>query len=153
LAVNPVGRGFVLALGLLLILLSLLMVSFALRSKLTLDEDRIELRSALRTFSANRDEIEGLRTIEDQYGRRTRICMKGGHGDFNVSDAFTGKDGLKEWLKGLPDLDQRDGERITQEIDQQSSLGLLPWSREEAAARKNKDAWRDIWFILSASEP
>ena len=93
----------------------------------------------MRTFSADRADIEGLRTIEDQYGRRTRICVRGGRESFNVPDAFTGNDDLMEWLKGLPDLDQRDAEKITAEIDHRDPLA--PATSEPSNALQRAKAW------------
>ncbi len=100
-----------------------MLVSLAVRSQLILDGSRIELRSALRTFAADRSEIEGLRKGQNQYGKWTRICLKENRGAFNVSDSFTGNAELNEWFKGLTDLDQRDADQITQEIDKQDPLG------------------------------
>jgi hypothetical protein len=100
----------------------LYIVSRAIRSRLIIDGDRIEVRSALRTFNAHRNEIEGVRTIQNQYDRWTRICLKEDRGSFNVSESFTGNDDLKEWLKGLPDLEERDANQITQQISNQDCL-------------------------------
>src|SRR4051812_5182008 len=119
LAIDPIGREFPLVIGFLALIPGLILVSLALRSRLTLDGDRIELRSALRTITANRNEIEGVREMEDQYGRRTRIYLKESRGAFNISDSFTGNDDLNEWLKGLPNLNQLDAERIERQVSNQ----------------------------------
>lgn len=120
LAIDPIGRDFALMAGVISLIPGLILVSLALRSRLILDGSRIELRSAIRTFSADRNEIEGLRKIDDQYGRRTRICLKESGRAFNVSESFTGNDDLNEWLNGLPDLDQHDADLITQQIQNQN---------------------------------
>src|ERR1700679_2544731 len=65
LAVNPIGRDFVLVIGGILLILGLMLVAQVWTSRLILDEDRIEVRSAFRTRSATRAEIEGLRKIEN----------------------------------------------------------------------------------------
>jgi hypothetical protein len=136
-----VGTGFLLklelVLGFLALIPGLILVSLALRSRLTLDGDRIELRSALRTFTANRNEIDGLREIEDQYGHRTRIYLKESRGTFNVSDSFAGDDDLNEWLKGLPNLDKRDADQIERQLSTQDSLG----TGENLNALKHAKAW------------
>ncbi len=149
LAINPIGRDFVLSVGALLLAGGLLMASLAFRSRLTLDRDRIELRSSVRTYSARREEIDGLRTIQDQYGRRTRICLKSHDGDFNISDGFTGNDELKEWLKEFPDLDQRDADQIEQELNQHSSLE--PESSAGWNALKHAKAWAIGLSILTGA--
>ena len=95
----------------------------ALRSRLTLDGSQLELRSALRTHTAERSEIEGLRKIKNQYGSWTRVYLKEDRGAFNVSDSFTGSDDLNEWLKGLRDLDERDAADMTRQIGTQNWSG------------------------------
>jgi hypothetical protein len=121
LAVNPFGRDFALAIGGISLILGLALILQAWTSRLILDGDRIEVRSAFRTHGATRDEIEGLRKIENQYGRWTRIYLKQDLGSFSVSDFFTGNDTLKEWFKGLPDLDVRDADEITKEVGLEKS--------------------------------
>ncbi len=118
-AVNPIGRDFVLAIGGISLILGLMLVAQAWTSRLILDGDRIEVRSAFRTHSATRAEIEGLRKIENQYGRWTRVYLKQDLGSFSVSDFFTGNEDLKEWFKSLPDLDGRDADEITKEVNLQ----------------------------------
>ena len=118
----------------------------ALRSRLILDGDRIELRSGLGTSTATRDEIEGLRTIDDQYGRRTRICLKETRGGFNVPcDSFTGNGDLNEWLKGLPDLDQQDADEVERQISNQDTLGV----DGNLHTLKQAKAWAIGWSIAA----
>jgi len=135
LAIDPVGRDFALLVGLASLVPGSILALVALRSRLTLDGDRIELRSALRIHSAARSEIEGLRTVQNQYGRWVRICLKEGGGAFNVSSSFTGNDELKEWLKGLPDLDQRDADQITQQVDSLEPPGVAGNDRLDTLKR------------------
>jgi len=63
LAIDPPVRQLALV-GSLFLIPGLFLVSLALRSRLILVGDWIELRSALRTIIANRKEIEGLRKME-----------------------------------------------------------------------------------------
>ena len=139
LASDPAGREFAMVVGLLFLVPGFILVSLALRSRLILDGDRIELRSALRTFTANRNEIDGLRAIENQYGRWTRIYLKDGRDAFNVSSSFSGNDELVEWLKGVPDLDQQDAAQIMQQIGDQDRLGASDYERFNAL--KQAKAW------------
>ena len=121
LAVDPVGRDFALAIGGISLILGLALILQAWTSRLILDGDRIEARSAFRTHAATRAEIEGWRKIENQYGRWTRIYLKEDLGSFSVSDFFTGDDTLKEWFQDLPDLDERDADEITKEVGLEES--------------------------------
>jgi hypothetical protein len=139
LAIDPIGREFALGVGSVVLIPGLILVSLAVRSRLILGGSRIELRSALPTFTANRAEIEGLRKIENQYGRWTRICLKENSGAFNVSESFTGNDDLNEWLKGLPDLDGRDATEIIRQINNQDPLGVGESGRLNAL--KQAKAW------------
>lgn len=131
LAVNPIGRDFVLAVGGISLILGLVLIAHAWSSRLILDGDRIEVRSAFRTHGATRSEIEGLRKIENQYGRWTRVYLKQDLGSFSVSDFFAGNDNLKEWFKGLPDLDERDADEIAKEV----SLHESPTQNETGASK------------------
>lgn len=123
LGIDPVGREFALAVGVLLLIPGVILVSLALRSRLILDGDRIELRSAWRTFTADRSEIEGVRKFQNRYDSWVRICLRENGGSFNVSESFTGNDELRKWLRGLPDLDKRDAALITQQVRHQDFLG------------------------------
>jgi len=140
LAIDPVGREFVLIVGVIFLIPGLMLVSLAMRSRLILDGSRIELRSALRTFTADRSEIEGLRKGQNQYGSWTRICLKENRGAFNVSDSFSGNAELYDWFKGLTDLDQRDADQITLEIGKQDSLGAAEDDKGLNALKQAK-AW------------
>ena len=71
LAIDPIGRDFVLAVGEISLILGLMIIVQVWTARLILDGDQIEVRSAFRTQSAPRAEIEGLRKIENQYGRWT----------------------------------------------------------------------------------
>lgn len=108
----PRGREFPLALGVIFLTPGILVLLQTWRSRLVLEHDTIELHSAFRVRRAVREEIEGLRTIQNRYGYFTRLYLRQGRGAFNVSDSFTGDVDLKEWLKEIPDLDQRDAEEI-----------------------------------------
>ena len=103
LAVNPIGRDSVLAIGGTSLTLGLILIAQAWTSRLILDGDRIEVHSIFRAHSATLAEIEGLRKTENQYGRWTRIYLKQGLGSFSVSDFFAGSADLQKWFGGLPD--------------------------------------------------
>jgi hypothetical protein len=105
------------------LILGLILIAQTWTSRLTLDGDRIEIRSVFRTRSATLAEIEGFRKIQNQYGRWTRIYLKQDLGNFNVSESFAGNTSLQHWLKRLPDLDRRDADEIANQVGLQESLG------------------------------
>jgi hypothetical protein len=119
---RPFGS-YLLFAGVLLILLALFLVLVVLRSRLVLVGDWIEVHSGLRTFRANRNEIEGFRKMQNRGARWTQIYLKEGRGAFNISESFTGNNDLNEWLKGVPDLDQRDADQAWQQIRDQHPPG------------------------------
>jgi hypothetical protein len=126
LATSPNGRPFgfyFLFASALLVLLALFLVLVALRSRLVLVGDWIELHSGLRTFRANRNEIEGFRRMQSRSARWVRIYLKERRGAFNISESFTGNNDLNEWLKRVPDLDQRDADQAWQQLRDQHPPG------------------------------
>ncbi len=120
--VRPFGSYFLFA-GVLLALLALFLVLLVLRSRLVLVGDWIELYSALGASIANRNEIEGFRKMRSRNSRWTRIYLKDGRGAFNVPEWFNDNDDLNEWLKAVPDLDQRDIDKIWQQLRDQHPPG------------------------------
>jgi len=142
LAVNPIGRDFALAIGGISLILGLALILQAWTSRLILNGDRIEVCSAFRAHSTTRSEIEGLRKIENQYGRWTRIYLKQNLDSFSVSDSFTGNDALKDWFQGLPDLDERDADEVTKEVVQEES----PTQQETSSS--NAFGLARVWTIV-----
>jgi len=131
-AFEPLVREFALAVGAIFLAPGILILLHVWRVRLILDGDVIELRSAFRVHRAVRDEIEGLRTIQNQYGGWTRVYLRQDRGAFNVSDSFTGDVDLKEWFKGIPDLDQRDADEIERAASCQDAPVLLASKRSKA---------------------
>ncbi len=146
-AVHPIGRDFVLVVGILFLIPGFILVTISFRSRLILERNQLELRSPFRTCSATREDIEGLRTVKNQYGRWTRICLKQDRGAFNVSDSFTGNAELNAWLNGLPDLDERDAAQISSQIQSDDSLGATENQRLNVLKRAK------TWIVvLSVAE-
>ena len=145
LAIEHIGREFNLAVGFILLIPGALLLAQMWRSRLIIEGDVIELHSAFRVHRVAWNEIEGLRTIENQYGRWTRIYYD--KGAFNVSDSFTGNEVLNEWLKGLPDLDQRDADGIIKEVSDQGSSAL---SDENSSTKFDRAKWWTIGLSVLA---
>ena len=139
LAVNPIGRDFVLAIGGTSLILGLILIAQAWTSRLILDSDRIEVRSIFRAHSATLAVVEGIRKTENQYGRWTHIYLKQGLGSFSVSDFFVGNADLQKWFEGLPDLDRRDADEIAKQVGLQESLVQQGFGAANALGRAK--AW------------
>src|SRR6185437_3872327 len=123
LAIEPIGREFALVVGVVFLAPGIMLLMQSWRGRLILEGDVIEVHSAFRVHRASLDEIEGLRTIQNQYGRWTRVYLKQDRGAFNISDSFTGEDDLKKWLKKIPDLDQQDADEIKKDVSSQYASG------------------------------
>ncbi|MFP5277394.1 MAG: hypothetical protein ACLGPM_09775 [Acidobacteriota bacterium] len=104
---------------LLFLLPALYMAAYALRTRLILDGDRIDYRSALRSYSATHDQIEGYRSIRTRYGNLTRCYLKDNRGSFSIPSNITKQTGVQEWFRALTNLDERDADHIKSEISQQ----------------------------------
>lgn len=128
---HPLGRPLSVPFGILFIIPGLMLGSSSLRSRLVLDGDQLELRSALRTRTVRRDDIDGLQRIRYDYGTSTRLFLKEHRGDLTVSGAFTGSGDLNDWLKGLPDIDERNAAQIEKMIDGQEKTGVASRSHEQ----------------------
>ena len=79
--------------------------------------------------------------IENQYGSWTRIYLKQDLGSFSVSNFFKDNDTLKEWFKGLPNLDERDADEITNEV------GLEESPMQQEASASNAFGQAKAWAI------
>lgn len=123
-AVHPLGLALSVPFGVLFLIPGVILALSALRSRLTLEGDELELRSALRTRRVRHDEIEGLQRIRRDVGNLTRIFLKDRRGVLSVSEAFVGNADLEEWLTGLPDVDERNAAEIEKMIDSQSAAGV-----------------------------
>lgn len=150
LAADPVGRDFAVIVGFIFVVPGVIVFLLALRSRLILDGSRIEVRSALRTFTADRNGIKGLRRISNRYGNWTRIYLEGHGGAFNVSDSFRDNGELNEWLEGLPDLDEREAAEIKQEVsDQYSRWGTGSSEAESLNAFKQAKTWAVVLSVAA----
>lgn len=136
--VHPLGLPLGLPFALLFGIPGLILALSAVRSRLILEGDQLELRSALRTRAVRRDDIDGLQRIRNANGTFTRIFLKERRGVLTVSGAFTGNADLEEWLKGLPDVDQRNAARIEEMIDSHSTAGVASQPHEQLMGKARK---------------
>jgi hypothetical protein len=123
-AAHPLGSPLGVPFGALFLIPGIVLTLSALRSRLTLEGDQLELRSALRTRTVRRDQIDGLQRVRRDVGNVTRIFLKEHRGVLTVSAAFTGSADLEEWLSGLPDVDERNAAQTEKMIDGNSTAGV-----------------------------
>lgn len=123
------------------------MFAWALRARLVLDGTRIEVRSAVQEKSADRSEIEGFRTFSSRNGTYMRLYLKEGRGNILVSRDFETDGDYDAWFRQIPDLDQRDREKILDEISREDALGSTPEERMGALATAK--TWSIFLLVVS----
>lgn len=104
------------------------------RARLVIDGTRIEVRGAFTTKSADRNDIEGFRTISSRNGSYTQLVLKQGMGTVNVPNSFDTDEAYRLWFRHVPDLDQINRRQILDEIEQNAELGGTPEERLTALA-------------------
>jgi hypothetical protein len=113
--------------------LGLYVTAWALRARLVIDGARIEVRGALKQYSADLSQIEGFRTINPRNDSGyTQLCLKQSRGKITVSQAFDTDDDYRAWLQQLTDLDKRDLDVLLDDIIQDAELGSSPEERLNA---------------------
>jgi hypothetical protein len=126
--------GLAALMGILPLAPAIYLLALALRSRLTIDGTRIEVRGAFREKSADRSEVEGFRTINTRNGTYWRLELKQGRGSINIMQWF-GSDELNAWFQPLTDLDERDRKQLLSEIEQDQELGATAEDRLKALNR------------------
>ena len=105
------------------------MLSSALRSRLIIDRDHIEVRGAIREWSAESSQITGFRRISSRNGSFIKFYLNDGRSSRSMSDSFAIDDAFRAWLRKIPDLDKIDRDALLNEISQQQELGSTPEER------------------------
>ncbi len=99
------------ALALLIIAGDIYYLATVLRSRILVTGTQIKIRNALGERTADLTEIEGVRNIYGKYGGSVTgklLCLKAGRGTMTIPMmAFDLDDRFSDWLKQLPDLDER----------------------------------------------
>jgi hypothetical protein len=111
------------------------LIALAVRSRVIIDGSRIEIRGAFTDHYADRNEIEGYRTISSRNGKYTQFYLNNGRGTLTLYNHFDKDGALDAWIRKIPDLDKRDGDSILEKISQQEELGATPQERLAALAQ------------------
>jgi len=126
-------NGAVLAVMILFLpILGLYLMAWALRSRLIINDTRIEVHGALKESTADLSQIEGFRNISTRNGSYTLLYLKEGRGKITISQSFDTDDSYRAWFQQLIDLDVRDRDALLAEISQDSELGSTPEERLSA---------------------
>ena len=111
------------------------LIALAMRSRVIIEGNRLEIRGAFTEHCADLNEIEGYRTISSRNGNYTQFYMNGGRKPITLSIHFDKDEAFGSWIKKIPDLDKRDRDRILEKISQQEDLGSNPQERLAALAQ------------------
>lgn len=125
------------------------MAALALRSRLTIEGTRIEVRGPIREKSAEQSEIEGFRTISSRYGSFKQLRLKDGRGTINIQQIFSSDDEQQAWFKQAGDLDERDRVQLLDEIANQQELGSTP--EERLGALKAAKTWTIVAVVVAVA--
>jgi hypothetical protein len=127
--------------------LGVYMLAQLTRARLVIDGTRIEVRGAFTTKSADRSEIEGIRTVSTRNGSYTQLVLKPGMGTINVPRSFDTDEAYRLWFRAIPDLDQINRRQILDEIEQNAELGGTP--EERLAALATAKTWGVFLTIVA----
>lgn len=119
------------AIAIIPFLLGIYLVALALRSRLIIDRDHIEVCNPFCEQSAELNDIEGFRTISTRNGSFWRLQLKQGRRAITIQKWFD-CDELRAWFRQLIDLDERDRNELLDEIKQAQDLGATSEERLNA---------------------
>ena len=129
------AQDFVLLPALFFLAIGIYLAALALRSKLVIEGNRIEVQYAFRERSADLREIEGFRTVTTRNGSFLQLQLNEGKGRITISRSFQSDDDQRAWFQQLTDLDERGRKALLDEIEKQESLGATPEQRLAAVKR------------------
>jgi hypothetical protein len=132
----------ILVMMLIPVVLGVYLVALAVRSKLIIDGNQVEVHYAFRERSADLSEIEGFRTVSTRNGSYWILQLKGNLGKITISKSFKEDDDLRAWFQQMTDLDERDRGVLLQKIQQDQELGATPEDR--LAALKRAKQWNIV---------
>lgn len=110
------------------------LIALAMRSRVLIDSDHIEIRGAFTDHYADRNEIEGYRTISSRNGNYTQFYLRGRR-PITMSVHFERDEAFDAWMGQIPNLDKQDRDRILEKISLQEDLGGTREERLSALAQ------------------
>ncbi len=128
------GQGAVAMIGIFPAAIGIYLLAMVLRSRLTIEGTRIEVRGTFREKQAEMGEVEGFRTINTRNGSFWRLQLKQGRGSITIQKWFDCGE-LRWWFQQLTDLDEQDRRKLLGEIEQNQGLGATPEDRLAALKR------------------
>lgn len=130
---NPNGVAGIL-MALLFLAIPVYLVAYAVRSRIIVDGSRITVRTAFGEKSADRGEIIGFRTLRSRNRTYKQLYLRDGRSPIAISQSFSTDDDFRAWFAQIPDLDERDKQKLLDQISNDQELGATPEERLAALA-------------------
>ncbi len=111
------------------------LVALAMRSRVVIQDNRIEIRGAFTDHFAEVHEITGFRTVSSRNGQYTQFYLNNGRRTLTLPNHFEKDAAFDAWMQKIPDLDKRDRDRLLAKISQEEDLGATPQDRLAALAQ------------------
>lgn len=127
------------------------LIALAMRSRVIIDGNRIEVRGAFTERFADLNEIQGLRTISSRNGKYTQLYLNSGRGTITLPNHFDKDEAFDAWMRKVPDLDKRDRDRLLEKISQQEDLGATPQDRLAALSQAKTNSMFALVIALAAA--
>lgn len=127
------------------------LLALAMRSRVIIEGNRIEIRGAFTEHFADLNEIQGLRTISSRNGKYTQLYLNSGRGTLTLHNRFDKDEAFDAWMSKIPDLDKRDRDRLLERISQQEDLGATPQDRLAALAQAKTSGIFALVIALAAA--
>jgi hypothetical protein len=126
------------------------LIALAMRSRVLIDGDHIEIRGAFADHYADRSEIEGYRTISSRNGNYIQFYLRGRR-PITLSLHFEKDEAFDAWMGEIANLDKLDRDRILEKISQQEDLGGTPAERLATLAEAKKYSIFALVIALAAA--
>jgi hypothetical protein len=133
--------------ALLFLAIDAYLIAYSVRSRIIIDGSRITVRTALSEKTAERSEIVGYRTVTTRNGTYQQLYLRGGRGSINISQSFSTDDDLRAWFAQITDLDERDKQKLLDDIAHEPELGATP--EERLAALATAKTWNVFAIIIA----
>jgi len=138
--VKPQNRNWLVGFLLSVAIFGVYCILSALRSRVVLFADRIEVKELTRTFALNRDDIRGWRSLPTSPPAFVFVPRDDSHRTIKVAWIFRQDPEFAEWVYTLPCLDDEDRRKSKSEIRNDNRYGATPGDRMKTLARSRRTA-------------
>jgi hypothetical protein len=140
--------GFIgIPMAMLFLAIAAYLFAYAVRSRIVIDGSRITVRTAFAEKTADRSDILGFRALSTRNGTYKQLYLRDGRSPISISQNFSTDDDFHAWFAQLTDLDERDKQKLLDDIAHEPELGATP--EERLAALANAKTWNVFAIIVT----